>query len=172
MSFWNVTDESILSEAQQGNFDANPDIAPIPSNTILTSMIVEASFETTDEAETYISIHWEVVDGEYKGRHIFQKLRTSSLESKKRDKAIAMLVAINANAQGRLLEIPSPTDSDLMANLCNKVMKIMVKVWSMENPDGTKSEGNWVSKVASMSAASQPQSAGQVQQQANSMPGF
>jgi len=56
-----------------------------------------------------------------------------------------MLVAIDANAKGKLVELGrEPTDEDLETALVNRPMLLKLGVWEM---DGGKS-GNWVKAVS------------------------
>ena len=119
------------------------DIEPIPSNTQLKACIDEIGWKTYQD-DTYIEARWVVLDGEYKNRKIFQKIRVSDEDDKKRTKALAMLAAIDANCGGKLMEAgETPTDDTLAINLMNKPMAIKVFVWEMNDR-----KGNWIQSVS------------------------
>src|SRR5690606_38171870 len=92
-------------------------------------------------------------------RVVFQKLWVKDPEpnalkkgaekaDQKRDKALRMLAAIDANAGGKLARKGTePSDDELMLALANKPMVITVKTWEMDTKDGKK-EGNWVAAVS------------------------
>lgn len=155
MSFWNTSEgalnnTNVTTEAEMGGGD----MPPIPANTELKAIITEASYDETESLGRFIKLRWDVIDGEYKKRVIFQKVKVFETDAKKRDKAMRMLAAIAMNAGGKLLEIAEPTDGDLQINLSNKPMIIRVQVWEMENSTtGEKMSGNWVSAVSSGKAA-------------------
>lgn len=158
MGFFTTTDgKDIQSEKQYEQ--PSGEIKPIPSGAQLVALIEEIGISETDRIGRFISIKWNVVNGEYKGRKIFQKVKVfgdlgapEDKESKVIDKAKAMLAAIDANAGGKLFEKnEEPTDITLMKHLANKIMTITVRIWEME-VEGEKKSGNWVSAVAPKAA--------------------
>lgn len=157
MSFWNTTEgalnnTNVTTEAEMGGGN----MEPIPSNTELKAIITEASYDENESLGKFIKLRWDVIDGEYKKRVIFQKVKVFATDAKVRDKAMRMLAAIAMNAGGKLLEIDQPTDGDLQINLSNKPMIIRVQQWLMkaeETNDGVERSGNWVSAVSSGKAA-------------------
>lgn len=127
-----------------GNMDmGGGNLAPIPKGTKVRAIITEAKWDTY-EGVRYIKLRWDVADGEYKKRVIFQKIKVFESSPEKADCQRAMLAAIDFNAGGKLarLEKDEPSDVDLASALCNKVMVIRLGVWEM----GDKS-GNWVNAV-------------------------
>ena len=123
---------------------------PIPSGSILLCVVTEAKWEEY-EGEWHIKLRWDVVGNDYNKRVIFQKLHVEHTEPKKRDKAIMMLMAIDANAGGHLGKLnDKPTDQDLQ-KVCNRKMCIMVDVWKIKASEtGEEKSGNWVKMVASI----------------------
>jgi len=152
MSIWN------LSDNQRVTADASFEVGggsmePIPANTLLKAMIDEVKWDDY-QGDQYISIRWSVVDGEFKNRKIFHKLRVMEDDTKKRDKAVRMLAAIDANAGGKLMSLGrDPENGDLSANLCYKPMAIRVQIWEMPDDSGNMRSGNWVSMVSPLSGA-------------------
>jgi len=143
MSFWNTSDgEQIKSTTE---FELGGSSEPIPDNTNLKACIDEAGWKEF-EGDEYIELRWTVLDGPFKNRKVFQKLRVMDAETKKSDKAKRMLAAIDANCGGNLMKNTegAPSDQALMTNLCNKPMVIKVFVWEMNDKTG-----NWVGKVSS-----------------------
>lgn len=140
MSFWNLSDNSALQS--DGQFEMGGG-EPIPANTALKVMITEASWDEY-QGDRHIKIRWDVIDGEYKNRVVFQKVRVMEPDPKKRDRAIKMLAAIDANAGGKLMALGrEPTDMELASSLLNRPMWIKVQVWEMDGK-----AGNWVSAVS------------------------
>lgn len=147
------------------------DIPPIPNNTNVLAAIDEAKWEEYD-GNRFISFRWNVLQpSEYANRKIFQKVQVMSTDPNKRDKAIAMLAAIDANAGGKIVAAGrEPTDQDLLLNLANRPMVLNLQVWEIKEdrvtkqplPESEWKRGNWVSKVAPRSNGgqqAQPQAA-------------
>ena len=147
------------SATTNGNMDmGGGNLAPIPEGTKVRAIITEAKWDTY-EGVRYIKLRWDVADGEYKKRVIFQKIKVFESSPENADRQRAMLAAIDFNAGGRLakLDKDEPSDVDLASALCNKVMVIRLGVWEM----GDKS-GNWINAVQSatqQASAPAPQSA-------------
>jgi hypothetical protein len=140
MSFWQTSDNQQLDTS--GNFEIGGG-EPIPANTALRVMATDAKWDTW-EGEESIKIRWDVIDGEYKNRVVFQKLKVKDADTKKRDKALKMLAAIDANAGGKLMALGSePSDMDLAQCLLQKPMWIKVQVWEIDGKSG-----NWVAAVS------------------------
>lgn len=148
MSFFNLSTGNKVAAAATADMGGG-DISPIPDNTMVRAIITEARWDFPQEGEPLIKLRWDVVDGEYKKRVIFQKIKVEEPDAKKRDKALTMLAAIDFNAGGKLMAIDrKPSDADLMMNLTNKPMILRVRVWEMDDK-----KGNWVQMVASMTGA-------------------
>lgn len=159
MGFWNLNDQNEKIDAKSGSFETGGgNMEPIPAGTQVKAAIDEIKWDSY-EGEEFIKARWTVLDGEYKNRKIFHKIKVGEPDPKKADKAKRMLAAIATNAGGGLLKLKDrPTDGQLQQHLLHKPMAIMLQVWSIEKDDGTEAEGNWVSAVAPLSVASAPAS--------------
>ena len=134
---------------------------PIPEGTKVKAAITDVSWATVkDSEEQFVKVRWDVLDGEYKKRVIFQKIRVNEADPKKADKHRMMLAAIDTNAGGKLQKLAhEPGDIDLQSALTNKPMLLRLGVWEMEGNNGPMS-GNWVQQVESgRSSAPAPASA-------------
>lgn len=152
-------------------FEADNNIAPMPNGTILIAAIDEIKWGDY-QGDEYIDARWTCLDGEYKNRKIFQKIRVKDENSMKRDKAMKMLLAIDANAGGKLHELGTePSDIDLTHSLANKPMAIKLLVWEMETDSGFKT-GNWVCAVSPVNASSSPAPEQQAAPATTSAPDF
>lgn len=158
MSFFQTSNGNAYEQIEQNNgvFDSNPAIQPMPKGTIVPAAAEECGWASY-EGENYIEIKWLVLDGQYKNRKVFQKVRIESPETKKRDKAIMMLAAIDKNAGGALRGInEKPNETQLASAFLNKPMQLELDVW--KGNDGAS--GNWVKAVAPIGHAVQaPQAA-------------
>lgn len=148
-NFFTTSDNKAIEN--QSTFDmGGGDFEPIPNNTQLKVIIEESKWDEYEQ-DRYISLKWAVIDGEYKGRKIFQKIKVLDSDGKKADKAKTMLAAIDANAGGQLMAAGvMPDDMSLSINLMNKPMAIVVAIWDMNDK-----KGNWVKAVAPLNAPAQ-----------------
>ena len=147
MSFWTTSDNQAIEKTTTAT--TNVEIAPIPAKTVLKAMVSEAKWDEY-QGDRYISLTWTVVDGEYKKRLIFQKIRVNDKDPKKADRQKRLFAAIATNAGGELFNVQGePSDYDLARCLSNKIMCIRVQVWKMEDTQGNVKSGNWIDAVAS-----------------------
>ena len=158
MSFWTKsTGETLSKQTATAEFQAQTDLPPIPDKTIVKAAATEIKWDVftkdspdgkTLNGERYINIRWDVIDGEFQKRVIFQKIKVSSAQEKTRDNAIDMLAAIDMNASGgKLMTLGrEPSDMELMTLLANKPMHLRLRVWTSQ--DKTAS-GNWIDAVSS-----------------------
>lgn len=144
MTFWTTSDNQAVES--NGSFEMGGG-EPIPDNTNLKACIDEASWDAW-EGEHYIKLRWTVLEGDYKGRKVFQKIKVNEPDISKRDKAIRMLAAIDSNCGGKLMASGEEPTEESLYNLVNHPMIIKVMVWEI----GGKS-GNWVAMVSSLQAA-------------------
>lgn len=156
MSFWSTSDGKTIDTS--GEFDSNPELEVIPENTCVPVMATEFKIEPNEgeysdqkDGSQLVKVRWDVYEGEYKGRVIFQKLYLWANEDKKRDKAIRMLAAIDANAQGGLMQSgQEPTEYAMAQALCNKPQIIQLGIWNKKEKDENGQKvpgGNWVRAV-------------------------
>lgn len=148
MSFFKLSNGQTAQS--DGNFDAGGgNLDPIPEGSKLRTIITEAKWAEY-QGDRYINLRHDVADGEFKKRVIFQKIRVEDADTKKRDKALMMLAAIDANCGGKLSQLEGePSDIDLMKALCNKPIVCRVGVWDMIGSDGNQRTGNYIQAVES-----------------------
>lgn len=145
MSFFQLSDGNNVNT--NGTMEmGGGDLPPIPANTNVLAAIDEAKIDSY-EGNRFIKLRWTILQPEqFKNRKIFQKVHAYDTDTTKRDKAIRMLAAIDANCGGKLVASgQEPNDQNLTAALLNRPMVLNLQVWETE--DKTKS-GNWVSKVS------------------------
>jgi len=143
MSFFQTSDNKAIDTT--GSFNSNVGFPIIPDGTKLVACITEAKWDDYQD-EQFIKLTWSILDGEFKNIKVFQKVKVREQDKNKKDKALRMLAAIDANAGGNLVKLGvEPQDMELMANLTNKPMGILVAVWDMNGK-----QGNWIQAVASL----------------------
>lgn len=133
-----------------GEFDSGGGaMTPLPEGTQVMAMVDQAKWDAHD-GEYFVSLRWTVaLPEEYKNRKIFQKIKVKNPDAEKRDKALMMLAAIDANAGGKIMALGAePEDADLANGLLNRPMVLKLGLWEMKNEKGELKSGNWVQKVA------------------------
>lgn len=145
MSFFTTSTGENAAATATGEFSAGGgDFAPIPKDTRVLAMCDEAKISEY-QGQSYINLKWSIAQPkEYKGRVIFQKIKCWEADANKRDKALRMLAAIDANAGGKLAASGAePTDLSLQTSLTAKPMVLKLGVWDMDGKTG-----NWVQEVS------------------------
>lgn len=133
-----------------GEFDSGGGaMTPLPEGTQVMAMVDQAKWDEHD-GEYFVSLRWTVaLPEEYKNRKIFQKIKVKNPDAEKRDKALMMLAAIDANAGGQIMALGAePEDADLANGLLNRPMVLKLGLWEIKNEKGELKSGNWVQKVA------------------------
>jgi hypothetical protein len=167
MSFWQKSTGEIVTP--QDSFESKGgSMEPIPEKTVLTVIVSEIKW-TEWEGEHYINARYDVVDGNYKGRVQFDKLRVYGTD-KQKDRALEKLAVLDGLSGGQLQRLPGePTDMDLQA-VTNRPLEIRVMVWEVvDKVTGEKKTGNWVQaigKLGALSGSSKPAPQQQAAQQA------
>lgn len=142
MSFWKTSEGKSATDTT-GKFESNSGIALIPENTTCLAMITEANIAEY-QGDEYINLAWTVNKPDaYKNRKVFQKVRIFDAETKKRDKALNMLAAIDKNAGGKLSKSDSAPTNETLLHLMQKPMLIKVMIWEINDKTG-----NWVAAVS------------------------
>ena len=144
MSFFKKSDGTDAAAKATGTVESGGN-SVIPDNTTCLAMITECAWYTdATRGDTYISATWTVAKpAEYANRKVFHKIRVKDADSKKADKALDMIAAIDKNAGGKLAANGTePTNTDFI-HLMNKPMLVKVNVWEMNDR-----AGNWISKVS------------------------
>jgi hypothetical protein len=118
----------------------------IPNGTQAPAMIKTFELKEPAEFDAHYQIVWKIVDGEFKGREVRQSIKAFDSNPDKKDRALNMMVRLFKLCEYRPSHQNAPTNQDLIPCL-NKVFGIKIQEWSIVKPDGSISEGNWVSEV-------------------------
>jgi len=146
MSFW---------QSQLGDVTGDPQFAytksinsRIPDNTLALAR-VESAINDTFMGEKLIKIEWVIIEGEFKDRIIFQKLKVFDSKPSTKHTALNMLKLLFTmfNVKPLNLDTP-PTDQDL-SQMLNKIAGIKIQEWFWPQGDGTVKSGNNISEVHS-----------------------
>ena len=118
----------------------------IPNGTQVPAMIKSFELKQPAEFDAHYQVVWKIVDGEFKGREVRQSIKAFDGNPDKKDRALNMMVRLFKLCEYMPSHQNAPTNQDLFPCL-NKVFGIKIQEWSMVRPDGSVSEGNWVSEV-------------------------
>lgn len=144
MGFWNLSDGKVVESKSEFELGGGFEVIPDGSRVLAA---VEECKDDQWEGERFFNLKWRILEGEYKNRIIFQKLKVFSPKEKQRDNAITMLAAIDANAGGKLMASgKEPTDFAIASALANRPMILLLRVWESEDKQKT---GNYVAGVFS-----------------------
>lgn len=157
MSFWNLDDgTSAISEDKEYNAGGG-DFEVIPKGSSVLVAVEDASWKKAyEKTEEFVNLKVRVLKPEgYANRVLFFKMWIDELDpgaadrSKaitKRDKHKRMLMAIDANAKGRLAKIAArPTDEQLALALTGAQFVATLGVWDKDDGTGGKTPGgNWL----------------------------
>lgn len=139
MSFWQSELGALSGKAE----DAFTRIfSIIPNNTTAIAKI--ESFKCQDGL---YQINWTITDGEFKGQHVFQKIRANDQDANKRHKALNMMMYLYGLYKLKPTHNEAPTEEDLKV-FVGKFGGIKIQEWSMPRNDAPGMiEGNFVSEV-------------------------
>ncbi len=140
-SFWTVSNgQQATGEVADNNFD------PLAKGDY-PGMLEAAELKTWEGVQT-VSLKFSPSVAPHEKRKLFLTLKCWDTDSKKRDRAINVLMKL---FQVTKAAMPSgePTDADL-AKLCNKPVTLKLDVWETE--DKAKS-GNWLVNASEAGAA-------------------
>lgn len=117
----------------------------LPNGTKAQAKIVNCKNESFKFGDG-VQIEWELLDGEFKGQHVFQKLYTHDANEDRANKARNMLKLLFTLFQIKPKDNNAP-DNVLLGNLVSKCAGLKINEWSMEYEDGTIGHGNTVAEV-------------------------
>ncbi|QXO10369.1 hypothetical protein [Proteus phage vB_PmiM_ZX7] len=133
-----------------GSFDSNS-FEVIPDNTKALAVITNAEWREANEYNAkHISLTWDIVEGEFKGRKVFQKIKLFESDKDKVIKAQKMLIAIDANCKGAIAQAGVEPTAQGLASLLHSPMYIMIKEYEMNG-----NRGNWICAVSERKRGSQ-----------------
>lgn len=157
MSFWNLSDGASAASGEKEYSAGGGDFEPLPKGTNVLVVVEDASWkEAYQRDEKFVNLKVRVMKPEgYANRVLFFKLWIDDLDSgttghdkqiAKRDKHKRMLMAIDANAKGRLAKLTAcPTGEQLSMALIGAQFVATLGVWDKDDGAGGKTPGgNWL----------------------------
>jgi hypothetical protein len=138
MSFWKSKTGGVIDGSVEHSHAVFFPI--IPDGTTATASIKQVELKNFN-GESFYQVTYKLIDGDFKGREVRQKIKCFNPDDKKRDRAVNMLMRL-FNICGLTpthLEAPKPDDFIPMAG---KIVGIKIQEWA---DDGK--EGNYVSEI-------------------------
>jgi hypothetical protein len=118
----------------------------IPGGTIAMAVIIKAELRESKYGMNY-SFAYKLLDGDFKGRVIFHKVRVFDEDEKKADRHMDMfkklytICGVEMTCSGDY-----PQNQDLIG-FVNKTIIIETGIWEMIGNDDEYREGNWIQQV-------------------------
>lgn len=144
MSFWKV--EGAVVDGSEHSAHAAK-ISIIPEGTRAPAAIKEFTLEATDGHPSHYQVIWKLTAGDFKNYEVRHKINCFDQDTKKKTRALNMLMRLFKLSGIQPAHANVPTDADLKP-MIGKVFGIEIREWAMPKKDGSGiSEGNWVSGV-------------------------
>lgn len=137
--FW----DGITGEAEDAYTKTFADV--LPNNTTALATIVSCKNKQHIDSES-INVEWEIMEGDFAGQHVFQKIHAYDKDVDKATKGRNMLKFLLVLFHVKPTDNTPPTDR-LLSQLQSKVAGIKIQEWSMKRDDGTIGHGNFISEV-------------------------
>lgn len=157
MSFWNLNDGTSAVTNEKEFSAGGGDFEPLPKGTSVLVVVEDAAWkEAYQKSEEFVNLKVRVMKPEgYANRILFFKLWIDELDPgttghdkqiAKRDKHKRMLMAIDANAKGRLAKLAArPSNEQLSVALIGAQFVATLGVWDKDDGAGGKTPGgNWL----------------------------
>ena len=138
-------------DSELGDISGKPEdaytrtFAIVPDGTMALAKIVKCEVINKNDFH-YINIQWELAAGDFKGQHIFQRIKCFDNNPKVRHKALNMLKLIYTMFHVKPSHAGAPENKDL-AVFAGKHAGLKIQEWSMPKQDGSMGHGNFVSEV-------------------------
>lgn len=151
MSFFNPEALAVGKDFEAGNgFEL------IPANTKALAMISNAEWRDADQHNgRYINLTWDIVEGEFKGRKVFHKVKLFDADKAKVLRAQKMLIAIDANCKGVIAAAGVEPTLQGLQSLLHSPMYILINVYTPKDPNAKPV--NWIAAVSERKRGRQQQ---------------
>lgn len=137
--FWQSDIGEITGKAQDAFAKTT---TSVPNNTLALAKIVNFTNDEFQDSK-FLNLEWELIDGDFKGSKISQKLKVFDAEAKKKHRALNMLKLIYQLFNITPTHSNAPSDSDLAIF---KLKTAGIKIQETE-PNENDRTYNWVSEV-------------------------
>lgn len=139
MSFWQSMSGAPIDGSAEHSHAGSFKV--IPDGTTAPGVITQAKLVTFDDGNQIYQVTYKLVDGEFKGAIVRQKINCFDRDAKKRDRAVNMFMRLYNLCYFKPTHNGQPTDDDLL-HLQNKVIGLKIQEWYQDGK-----EGNWISEI-------------------------
>lgn len=146
MSFWSLSTGASPDGSESSSHTSSFKV--IPDGTLSIGKIKEFVIDKNKEGQPFYKCVYKLTDGDFKNREVIHKIKCFDSKATIADRAINMMKRLYDLSGLKPSHSEAPTDSDL-AQFKGKDIGIKIAEWNMVNPDGTFSEGNYVSGIFS-----------------------
>lgn len=144
MSFWTLSN----NEQAKGD-EASSHVASfkvIPDGTLAIGKIKEFILDKDKQGNPFYKVVYKLIEGDFKNREVIHKIKCFDSKTTIADRSINMLKRLYDLTGLKPSHDQAPQDGDLL-QFKGKDLGIKISEWSMINPDGVLSEGNFVSEI-------------------------
>lgn len=139
MSFWDSEIGTLTGNADDAFIKS---FSLIPDGTTALAKIKEFKNDSFGSDKFY-KIEWVLMEGDFKGQHVFQKLKTFDEKPKTRHQALNMMMLIYKMFEIKPRDAEPPTDHDLRA-FFDKIAGIKIQE---TKPNDEGKQYNYVSEI-------------------------
>lgn len=152
MGFWtSPTGQAITGDADKAfiqSFQTIPEGTTAVA-TIKVFEVVEKPATDYAEQSKFIQITYKLLEGDFKGREVQQKIKVFDGKPEQIERSLNMLMRVMKLCDYKPSHNNEPTTQEL-STMCGKILGIMIGEWSMPKKDGTGvMDGNFVREVHS-----------------------
>lgn len=144
MSFWKSgTGATVTGSPDEAYIQS---FATIPEGTKAVAVLHKAELDDGEYGKAY-SLQWKFLEGDFKGRIVFQRIKAFSGKPEQIQRALNMLKLVLDLCNFKPTHANAPTNEDV-AQLVGNTAGIVVGEWSMlDEQTGKMREGNFVREV-------------------------
>ncbi len=140
--FW-VSEVGALSGLPEDSFTRVFKVIPDGSTAIAK---INKFHLNTSKPPQYFEIDWEITVGDFKGQHVFQKIKAFDPKPHTRHKALNMMMLLFKMFGLKPASDAAPSDIELK-QFVGKHAGIRIQEWATERDNGSLMEGNYISEV-------------------------
>lgn len=140
MSFWSSFSGDIIDGSEERSHSKGFEL--IPNNTTASSIIKKSELlKIQDSNDKFYQITYQLIDGDFKGSFVQQKIKCFDHDDKKRDRNLNMLFRLFKLCNYKPDHNSEPNNDDLI-NLNGNHIGIKIREWEYDGK-----QGNWVSEI-------------------------
>lgn len=144
MSFWKSETGAVIDGSEEQAHGFVPSRI-IPDGTTAAGEILKVTLEDGyGDSQDFYQVVYKLVDGDFKGSKIKQKIKCFEFEAKKKERALNMLMRLFKLTGSKPTHSNAPTDKDFKP-MIGKILGLSIQEWYFNG-----NEGNWISAIHQM----------------------